>query len=581
MTADRRAFLSGAIAAAGAVCAAPGARLPNILWITCEDIGPHLGAFGCADSRTPHLDRLAGKGMRFPFVWSNAPVCAPARTAILTGMYPQSLGAQHMRSLVPFAAGLLSYPEHLRLAGYYCTNNAKTDYNLAVQPAEIWNESSAKAHWKNRAEGQPFFAVFNLEMTHESQIRRRPHVWVHDPAKVRIPAYHPDNEDTRKDWAQYHDQISEMDARAGELLREVEAAGLTGDTVVFFFGDNGPGLPRNKRDGYNAGLHVPLIVYLPEKWKSLAAGWWAPGKAVNRLVEFVDLAPTVLSIAGRKAPANFQGRAFLGVHASAGPEFLFGMMDRMGERYDLIRTVRDRRYVYLRNFMPHRPHGPAGEYGMQTPTTRVWKALYDAGKLRGPQRGYWEPKEAEELYDLENDGDEVKNLAGSAAHGAVLTRFRAALREHVLRIRDTGFLPENELHERSRGTTPWEMARDGRRYPLERIFGAADAASRPEAGAMARLLGLAEDADSAVRYWGVMGILMRGRDAVRQARMVLVRRLEDDAAAVRIVAAEALARYGEDGDAAKAMDVLVSHIDPRKNSLTVVIAAMNSLDAAG
>jgi len=519
--------------------------------------------------------------MRFPFVWSNAPVCAPARTAILTGMYPQSLGAQHMRSLVPFAAGLLTYPEHLRLAGYYCTNNAKTDYNLDVQPAKVWSESSAKAHWKNRAEGQPFFAVFNLEMTHESQIRRRPHVWVHDPAKIRIPAYHPDNEDTRRDWAQYHDQISEMDARAGELLREVEAAGLAGDTVVFFFGDNGPGLPRNKRDGYNAGLHVPLIVYLPEKWKSLAAGWWAQGKAVNRLVEFIDLAPTVLSIAGSKAPANFQGRAFLGAYASAGPEYLFGMMDRMGERYDLIRTVRDRRYVYLRNFMPHRPHGQAGEYGLQTPTTRVWKALYDAGKLRAPQTGYWEPKEPEELYDLENDPDEVKNLARSAAHRAVLEKFRAALREHVLRIRDTGFLPENELHERSRGTTPWEMAKDRSKYPLERILETADLASRLEPGALPRLVRAAGEKDSAVRYWAVMGILMRGHDLVRQARSVLARSIEDDAAAVRIAAAEALARYGEDGDAAKAMDVLVSHSDPRKNSLTVAISAMNSLDAAG
>lgn len=519
--------------------------------------------------------------MRFPFAWSTAPVCAPARTAILTGMYPQSLGAQHMRSLVPPAAGMLTYPEHLRLAGYYCTNNSKTDYNLAVDAAAIWNESSAKAHWKNRPSGQPFFAVFNLEMTHESQIRRRPHVWVHDPAKIRIPAYHPDNEETRRDWAQYHDKISEMDGKAGELLREVESEGLADDTIVFFFGDNGPGLPRNKRDGYNAGLHVPLIVYLPEKLRSLAAGWWAPGKAVDRLVEFVDLAPTVLSIAGRKAPANVQGRAFLGVHASAGPEYMFGMMDRMGERYDLIRTVRDRRYVYLRNFMPHRPHGQAGEYGLQTPTTRAWKALYDAGKLRGPQRSHWEPKEAEELYDLESDRDEVKNLAGSAAHRAVLTRFRAVLREHVLRIRDTGFLPENELHERSAGITPWEMAQDRSKYPLGRILDAAELASRLEPGALPRLMRLAADEDSAVRYWAVMGILMRGRSASGQGREILVRSMEDGAAAVRIAAAEALARYGEDGDAAKAMDALVSHMDTGKNSLIAAIQALNALDAAG
>ncbi|MBL8177982.1 MAG: sulfatase-like hydrolase/transferase, partial [Bryobacterales bacterium] len=429
--------------------------------------------------------------------------------------------------------------------------------------------------------GQPFYAVFNLEMTHESQIRRRPHVWVHDPAKVGIPPYHPDNEDTRHEWAQYHDKITEMDTRAGELLRELETAGLAPDTVVFFFGDNGPGLPRIKRDGYNAGLHVPLIVHLPERWKSLAAGWWKPGGEGNRLIEFVDLAPTMLSIAGAKPPAHFQGRAFLGPHTRPGPAFLHGMMDRMGERYDFIRTVRNQRYVYLRNYMPHRPHGQHGDYTFQTPMTRAWKAQYDAGQLRPPQTGYWEPKEPEELYDLHNDPHEVNNLAASPAHRAVLRTFRAALRRHQLRIRDTGFLPENELLERSRGTTPYAMAQDRGKYPLERILPAAELAASRDAGALPRLMRLAADRDSAVRYWALMGFLIRGREAVTGARPLLLGSLSDNAPAVRIVAAEALARYGADADAATAADTLAALCDPRANTLTVVIQAMNALDEAG
>ncbi|HRX79964.1 MAG TPA: sulfatase, partial [Pirellulaceae bacterium] len=233
---------------------------PNVLWITSEDNGPHLGCYGDDYATTPNLDALAARGMIYRTCWSNAPVCAPARTTIISGMYPTSLGAEHMRSMTQLPDAFKMYPVYLREAGYYCTNNSKEDYN--VKPTgEVWDDSSGKAHWKKRADGQPFFAIFNHTISHESKLRTRPHKAVHDAAKVRVPAYHPDTPEVRQDWAQYYDRITEMDALAGENLQEIAAAGLADDTIVFYYGDHGSGMPRSKRWPYNSGLQVPLIVY--------------------------------------------------------------------------------------------------------------------------------------------------------------------------------------------------------------------------------------------------------------------------------------------------------------------------------
>ena len=311
---NRREFLAttsvGALAGVGIRRAADQKR-PNILWITSEDNGPHLGCYGDTFATTPNLDRLAAKGMIYLTAWSNAPVCAPARTTIITGMYPSSTGSEHMRSMIRLPDGMKMFPQFLREAGYYCTNNSKEDYNLE-KPGQVWDQSSMSAHWRNRQAGQPFFAVFNFMETHESQIRRRPHQPVHDPAKVRVPAYHPDTPEVRQDWAQYYDKMTEMDGRAGQILALLEQDGLEQDTIVFYYGDHGPGMPRNKRWPFNCGLRVPLVVYVPEKFRHLAPPEYRPGGQSKRLVAFVDLAPTVLSLAGIKAPEYMQGHAFMG-----------------------------------------------------------------------------------------------------------------------------------------------------------------------------------------------------------------------------------------------------------------------------
>jgi uncharacterized sulfatase len=252
------ALVAGLVPHLASAADAPQAR-PNILWITSEDNGPAFGCYGDTYAQTPNLDALAAKGMIYLHCWSNAPVCAPARTAIITGVYPTSTGSEHMRSLVRLPANMRMFPQFLRDAGYYCTNNSKEDYNVE-KPGQVWDESSPRAHWKNRKPGQPFFAVFNHMQTHESQIRKRPHEWKHDPAKVRVPAYHPDTPEVRQDWAQYYDQMTEMDGLAGRKLRELEEAGVADDTIVFYYGDHGPGMPRCKRSACYSGLQVPLIV---------------------------------------------------------------------------------------------------------------------------------------------------------------------------------------------------------------------------------------------------------------------------------------------------------------------------------
>ena len=271
----------------GFVRVAPANQKPNILWLTSEDNGPDLGCYGDKYATTPNLDELASRGLRYNIAWSTVPVCAPARTCLITGMYPCTIGAQHMRSMVALDEQIKPFTIYLRENGYYCTNNRKEDYNFK-KPKGTWDQSSNKAHWRNRNDNQPFFAVFNHTISHESKIRNRPHDFVHDPAKARIPEYHPDLPEVRRDWAQYYDRLTEMDAQVGKKLQQLEKDGLVDDTIVFYFGDHGCGMPRHKRSVTNSGLHVPLLVYIPEKFKHLRPNDYQLGGSTNRMVAFVD-----------------------------------------------------------------------------------------------------------------------------------------------------------------------------------------------------------------------------------------------------------------------------------------------------
>ncbi|MEI8380744.1 MAG: sulfatase-like hydrolase/transferase [Planctomycetota bacterium] len=553
---------------------------PNIIWIVSEDHGPHLGCYGDSFATTPNVDRLASRGLKFSRCWSNAPVCAPTRTTLITGIYATSSGGEHMRSMVPCPSGKAMYPQFLREAGYYCTNNSKEDYNVA-NPGKVWDESSKKAHWKNRPAGRPFFAVFNSEKSHESKIRTRPHTAIHDPARVRIPVYHPDTPEVRQDWAQYYDAVSEADADAGERLKELEAAGLADETIVFYFSDHGSGMPRSKRWPYNSGLHVPLVIHIPEKYRDLWPLDYVPGGTSDRLVSLIDFAPTLLSLAGVKPPEWMQGHAFLGRYATPPQPYIYGFRGRMDERYDLVRSVTDGRFVYVRQYLPHLIYGQHVDYMFQTPTTRVWKQLHDQGRLTLAQDAFWNKKPPEELYDLQSDPDEVRNLADSQEHQLIKVRLRAAQQKLAADIRDLGFLPEGERFVRSRGDSQFDMARDGDHYPFERIFAAAELASMMAPSATPALKMQLKDPDSSVRYWGVMGISMRGREHIIAAQQELRTCLKDSSPDVAIAAAEALVSFGDDADRDNALKLLIGRANWSDNSVFVCMAALNSLDALG
>jgi arylsulfatase A-like enzyme len=565
--------------AAACTRVASAADLPNILWITSEDNGPELGCYGDEYAISPHIDALAKKSSRYLHFWSNAPVCAPARTTIITGVYPPATGAEHMRSNVPLSPKLKMYPEILRAAGYYCTNNSKEDYNQ-IKPSGLWDESSRKGHWKNRKPGQPFFAIFNHTISHESKIRNKidEKDRIHDPAKARVRAYHPDTPEVRKDWAQYYDRITMMDALVGKNLKELEEAGLADDTIIFYYGDHGSGMPRGKRWPYNSGLHVPLIVHIPEKFSHLRPKEYSTGGTSDRLTAFVDLAPTLLSLIGQKPPEWMQGHAFAGKHDDGPQPFIYGFRGRMDERYDLVRSVTDGRYVYIRQYMPHKIYGQYIQYMFQTPTTRIWKEMFDAGKLNAAQSHFWQQKPPEELYDLTTDPDEVNNLAKSSEHQAVLKKLRNAQRDLAVKIRDVGFMSEDDLHSLAKGSTPYDVGHDTAKYDLESILTAAEDASSRDASKTPSLVTRLSDSNRSVRYWAALGLLMRGEAGLKAGRGELSKALKDESPSVRVIAAQVFAQFGSGDDSSVGLPVLLQHASVETNTIFVAMLALNALD---
>ena len=444
----------------------PPVARPNILWISVEDISPDLGCYGDKHAVTPTIDRLAEEGVRFTRCFTHAGVCAPSRSGLITGCYPPSIGTHHMRCKGVTPDFVKCFPEYLRQAGYYCTNNVKTDYQFDV-PATAWDENSNKADWRGRDRGQPFFSVINFTTTHESQIRdpspatkklvdKLSPEQRHDPAKMIVPPFYPDTPIVRRDIANYYDNITAVDGQVAGVLKKLEEDGLADDTIVWFWGDHGRGMPRYKRWLYDTGLHVPLIVYVPEKWRQHVrpdnADALKPGSTIDDLTAFVDFAPTVLSLAGLPKQEHFQGQAFFGPHRAEKPrDHVYGHRDRMDETYDLIRTVRDKRFRYVRNFMPWQPYSQDIAYMNEMPTMQEWRRLHAAGELTGPQADWFrKQKPVEELYDTEADPYEINNLAHDPRLVITLERLRLRLEGWMREIGDVGLIPEPLFDELQR-----------------------------------------------------------------------------------------------------------------------------------
>ena len=556
---------------------------PNILWITCEDISPYLGCYGDPHARTPNLDRLAGKGTRYTQAFVTAPVCSPVRSCLITGVYATSLGSQHLRSTVPPPASIQPFPKLLRAASYYCSNNEKEDYNF--KDPTIWDESGPTTHWRKRRPGQPFFSVFNFVSTHQGQINGTDEEFFakyrsklapeerHDPQTLVLPPYYPDTPMVRKIWARYYDLITFMDKQVGDLLAQLDADGLADDTIVFFYSDHGMGLPRFKRTLYDSGLHVPLIVRFGARYRSLAPT--SPGGQIDRLVSSIDLPPTVLTLAGQSVPDHMQGRPFLGPQIAPPRDYIYGASSRVDEAYEMSRCVRDKRYKYIRHFMPHLPYIQPSVYCDQAEIMQELRRVAASGRLSGPQKAWWEPtKPVEELYDTQADPHEMQNLIDSRQHTVTLNRLRKELRDWMLRTKDVGLLPEAEMHLRAAGSTPYEIARRPDRYRQPPIL-----ASAMRVGAGPRVLaelrgGLADD-DSAVRYWSAVGLDALGPQAA-PALDALESVLDDASPNVRFTAAGVLCRFDR---RERALPVLTAGLnDPRE---TVVLHAARTLELLG
>ena len=533
-------------------------ELPNILWITCEDISPYLGCYGFAQARTPHLDKLAERGIRFTHAYSNAPVSAVARSTILSGMYATTLGTHNMRSRTQLPEIIPVYPKILREAGYYCTNNAKKDYNSNFENDNtIWDESSKSAHYSNRKPGQPFFAVFNNTVTHESQLSENrikkyiennqiPGLSRVNPADIILPPYHPDLPEIKQDWARLHDLITLMDHQTGEILRELEKSGLADNTIVFFYSDHGGQLARSKRYIYNVGTQIPFILYLPPKWQHLSEE--KPGDTNNQMVSFVDLAKTVLSITGCDIPELMQGHNFLGAEKDKDPGYVHFYRDRMSERYDFSRAVTDGRYYFIRNFMPHRPRGRDTRYGFNVQSNwRSWENFFEAGKCNDIQSQFFNPKPLLELFDTGSDPWHVTNLAEDPEYAKISTQFSDELDRWMIETRDIGLIPEPMFHELvgegKKHSTIYEFAQS-EDYPIDKILNASKKSTLADKDNIEEYLKFCLDRNPIVRFWGAYALFLTKMESPDvQSRLMSIAE-NDIYAANRIIAAQALAVCG-------------------------------------
>lgn len=528
---------------------------PNILWLSAEDISAHIGCFGDPFAITPNLDALAEKGTIFTNTYTTAGVCAPCRSGVITAMYQNSVGSHHMRCNATLPEWLKPFPTYFRDAGYYCTNNSKTDYQFKKPSSkEIWDASSSKAHWKDRPEGTPFFAVYNFTGCHESKIEDEEKYESvteglsgterQDPeAFDNIPPYYPDTPIVREDWKRNYELITAMDQWAGGLIEEVKAAGEWENTIVMFWSDHGVGLPRAKRWLYDSGTHVPMILRLPEKWKERS-----PSGADDRLVNSVDFGPTMLDLAGIEAPDFQHGVSFLG----DGPQrdYVFGARDRMDERYDIIRAVRDKRYRYVRNFEPLKPYYQYMNTPEKGATMNEIREAEEAGKLTGAMAIFSAgSKPAEELYDLENDPHEINNLAADPAYAGKVAELKEALFNWQLEIGDLGLIPESEIAVREKAAGSSYAILHGETDQsvfIQELTSIATKASEGES-AFPELLEALDHEDSVIRYWGATGLgnfADSAKDfsgAVEKLRATL----SDSSPTVRIAVGRALCRMGE------------------------------------
>tara|TARA_B100000676_G_scaffold114597_1_gene114118 strand:+ start:6448 stop:8295 length:1848 start_codon:yes stop_codon:yes gene_type:complete len=539
------------------------AERPNILWITSEDNGiSWVSSYGSTNARTPNIDQLAAEGFRYSYCFDNAAVCAPTRSCWITGMYGISNGTQPMRSRNEIPHDRISYyPDLLRKAGYHTSNPGKTDYNIGGRDDyDAWDVGKGAGTiygWKKRQANQPFFAVVNIGDSHESRAHGDNENTRNNPAAMRLFSYHPDLPEIRKTYAKYADAVERMDEKVGKCLAELEKDGLSDSTIVIYNSDHGGVLARSKRFCYSSGIHCPLVVRVPEKFKHLYPAN-QPGEVIDRLVSFVDMPKTWLSLAGAEIPDTFQGTVFLGKGIEQEPAYHLAFRERADERLDCVRVIRDKRYAYHKNYMPYAPAGQHLAYLWKAEATPAWEQHHREGKTNEITGRFFEPRVSEEFFDNEKDFDNVYNLIKAKRHQERIAKLKHALRQRQLELYDSGLLPEQMRVRRAKenGLTIYDMVRDEKLYPLATYLDAADLALARDKTNLDTFVNYLSHEDEGLRWWGIVGLHLLDQQSA-PATAALKAALSDDAHEIRMMAAWTLVKLGQSDQAITCLDDLL------------------------
>jgi len=560
---------------------------PNILWITIEDISPHLGCYGDKYAYTPTLDKLAGEGVLFSNAYASASVCTPARSSIITGMYASSLGTQHLRNKTPLSKNIRCFTEYLREDGYHCSNFNKTDYNFDT-PTGAWDvngkitfDSLVNGHLKKIPGNRPFFSVFNIFNTHQSQTRydaeeldKRnaflPLEAQHNPDLVPVPPYYPNTPQVRTNLAALHTQITLMDTQVKVILDQLEESGLLEHTIVFVYSDHGDGLPRHKRWLNSSGIKVPLIIRFPKEYEFLSPV--PAGKIDSSIVNFVDLAPTMLSLAGIEIPEPLPGNVFLGPNRTQ-RKYSFAIRDRVDEVYEFSRSVSSEKYQYIRNFAHDKPRMQWSNYSEITPIRKELRRLHKEGQLTRENKWLMrDQKPIEELYDLEKDPYQMNNLAQNQKFIPLLKEMKNTLFEWMIKNQDLSLIPEPLMRRKSGENSPFDIWSNTEEFPIQNILAIADLKGRGEMHIEKLKKGLSNPSPI-IRFWSASGLASLENQSHRDVPK-LKELLDDDNDEVRIVVADALLKKGEYKEA---MEVL-GHALMHDEILVRLYAAITILD---
>jgi len=551
-----------AVGHTGSAAPAAGKR-PNFVWLLSEDNSKHfLKLFDDEGAALPSVEAMAKDGVVFTHAFCTAPVCSAARSMLITGCYGSRIFTHFHRAhtRVPTPEGLRMFPAYLRKAGYYTSNKRKKDYNCFEGPG-VWN--SAK-DWRSRKAGQPFFHMQTFGDTHESRLHSKPALRLAEGADtVAIPPFSPDTVIARNTYRKYHKlHTVTLERRLKSVLDALAADGVLADTFVFYFGDNGGVLPRSKGYAYETGLHVPLVVRIPENFQHLVDV--KRGSRVDGFVSFIDFGPTLLNLAGIKVPEAMDGRPFLGPGVPLAElnkrDEAFGMADRFDEKYDFVRTLRKGRYKYMRSYQPFNFDALQNNYRYKMAAYTEWRNLYRAGKCNAAQSAFFEARPPEALYDLQTDPYEVNNLAGRPEHADTLAALRQRLRAEVKALPDLSFYPESHLVAHA-AEDPVAFGQS-HKADIARLVDIADLELVPFGEAKAGIAAALAAADPPQRYWGLIVCSTHGKAAGEFIEEAKALAAKDPDPLIRVRAAEFLGLIGAADPRAVLMDVLATTGDP-------------------